>query len=168
MLLHEPVAGLEGAEWLQVLPRDAALLALVDLVFRCLQFVTHEFELGALGKIADREDRLEHLLQPDAGAVLGFHPHLQEVVVRTPLHLDQVGHRSNLGNAPEVFADPLLAVEGYRHLCPSLWAAPVALKGARAEILIAATSRNRRTRRFRDAPTPGVRNLSHPGSVISI
>ena len=49
---------------------DAALLALVDVVFRRLQLVADEFQLGALGEIADREDRLEDFLQPDAGPLL--------------------------------------------------------------------------------------------------
>src|SRR5207253_6812531 len=102
---------------------DTALLAFIDVVFRRLQLIAHEFELRALGEVADREDRLEHLLQPDVSALLGYHLHLQEVVVRTPLHLDQIGHRSDLGDAPEGLADPLLAGEGYRHLCPSLRAA---------------------------------------------
>ena len=102
---------------------DAALLAFVDVVFRGLQLVADEFELGPLGEIADREDRLEDLLQPDTDALLGQHAHLQEVIVRAPLNLDQVGHRRDFGDAPESLADPLLAVEGNRHLYPSLWAA---------------------------------------------
>ena len=54
---------------------DAALLALVDIVFRRLELVAHEFELRALGEIADRKHRSEDLLQPDIGALFaGFRP----------------------------------------------------------------------------------------------
>ena len=48
---------------------DAALLAFVDVVFRRLELIAHEIELRALGEIADREDRLEDLLQPDIDAI---------------------------------------------------------------------------------------------------
>ena len=44
----------------------AALLALLDVVFRLLELVLDELELRALGEVLDREDRLEHFLQPAA------------------------------------------------------------------------------------------------------
>jgi hypothetical protein len=94
---------------------DAALLALLDVVFRRLELIAHEFELRALGEIADREDRFEDLLQADAGARLGRHAHLQEMIVGTLLHFDQVGHRRDLGNAPEVLAEPSATREGTSH-----------------------------------------------------
>ena len=102
---------------------DAALLAFVDIVFRRLELVAHEFELRALGEIADREDRSEDLLQPDIGALFGAFAHLQEVIVGAFLDLDQVRHRRNLGDASKALADALLAGEGYCHACSSLWAA---------------------------------------------
>src|ERR1700737_466694 len=86
---------------------DAALLALIDVVFRRLQLVTDEFELSALGEIADREDRLEDLLQADIRPLLGDDSHLQEVIIRAFLDLDQVRHRGDFGNAPKALADPL-------------------------------------------------------------
>ena len=43
-----------------------ALLALLDVVFRLLELVAHEFEHGGSREILDREDRLEHGLQPVA------------------------------------------------------------------------------------------------------
>ena len=89
----------------------AALLAFLDVVFRRLELVAHEIELRALGEVADREDRPEHLLKPDTDPVFRLHTHLQEVIVRGALNLDQVRHLSDLGDAPEGLADPLLAGE---------------------------------------------------------
>src|SRR5262249_7874940 len=106
----------------------AALLTLVDIVFRRLQFVADELELRTLGKIADREDRAKDFLQPDIGALLGHDPHLQEMIVGALLNLDQIRHRRNFGDAPEVFADPLLAREGNSHACSSVCAATLARK----------------------------------------
>ena len=102
---------------------DAALLALVDIVFRRLELVAHEFELRPLGKIPDREDRFEHFLQPDIGALFGHAAHLQEMVVRALLDLDQVRHRRDFGDASEALADALFARKGNSHACSSLWPA---------------------------------------------
>ena len=46
----------------------AALLALLDVVLRLLELVLDELERGPLGEVADREDRLEDLLQADVAA----------------------------------------------------------------------------------------------------
>src|SRR6185312_10148748 len=94
---------------------DAALLALLDVIFRLLELIAHEFEPRPVGEILDRENRLEDFLQPDAGALLGQDVHLQEVVVGTLLDLDQVRHWRNLGNAPESLADALATRERFSH-----------------------------------------------------
>src|SRR5437899_10109760 len=96
------------------------LLAFIDLVFRGLQLVTNKLELRTLGKISDREDRLKDLLQPDTGTLLGYHPHLQEVIVRALLNFDQIRHRRDFGDTTEGLADPLLAREGNSHACSSV------------------------------------------------
>jgi hypothetical protein len=82
--------------------------------------VTHELELRTLGEVADREDRFEDFLQSDTGALLGHDPHLQEMIVRALLNLDQIRHRRDFGDTPEVLADPLLAGEGNSHACSSV------------------------------------------------
>ncbi len=97
---------------------DAALLALIDIVFRRLEFVAHEFELRALGEIPDRKDRSEDLLQADIGALFGAFAHLQKVIVGALLDLDQVRHRRDLGDATKAPADALLAAQGYCHAAP--------------------------------------------------
>ena len=59
----------------------AALLALVDVVFRRLEIVADEFKHGLAGKIADREHRLEDGLEALGRApALGL-LHLQKLVV---------------------------------------------------------------------------------------
>jgi len=80
----------------------AALLALVDVVFRLLELVLDELELRALREILDREDAGEHFLQADLLALLRQLAHLQEALVRALLHLDQVGHRRDSGMRPKV------------------------------------------------------------------
>jgi hypothetical protein len=37
--------------------------------------------------------------------------HLQEIVIRAALHLDQIGHLRHFGDAPETFADFFAAGE---------------------------------------------------------
>jgi hypothetical protein len=61
------------------------------------------------------------------------------VIIRGALNLDQVRHLSDLGDAPEAFADPLLAGECYRHRSPSLCADRSLPPGVEA---IEAASRN--------------------------
>jgi len=96
----------------------AALLALLDVVFRRLELVAHELELGALGEILDREDRLEDLLEPQRLPLIGGDAHLQEGLVGAHLHFDQVRQRSDLGDAPEALADTLATREGLQHRLP--------------------------------------------------
>ena len=70
----------------------AALAALVDVIFRRLEFVAHEFQHRGAGEIGDRENRtedgLQALVQPTAG---GFLDH-QELVIGCLLNLDEVRH----------------------------------------------------------------------------
>src|SRR5213082_1137925 len=99
------------------------------------------------------------------------------MIVRAPLHLDQIGHRSYFGDAPETFADSLLTVEGNRHLCPSLRAAHHHPGGA-AQILsrrhAATGGRERRPHRAaggawsQQTPKTGRASTLVPRSTISI
>jgi hypothetical protein len=89
----------------------ASLDALLDVVFRLFQLVIDELEPAAAGEIVDREDRLEHFLQPGLRAAVRGDVHLQERLVARPLHVDQVRHRRHLGDAPEAPPDPLLPRE---------------------------------------------------------
>src|SRR5262249_45729601 len=94
---------------------NAALLALLDVVLRRLELIAHEFEPRTVGKILDREHGLEDFLQADAGPALRQNAHLQKLVVGGLLHLDEVRHRRDLGNAPEALANTLAARERLRH-----------------------------------------------------
>ncbi len=96
----------------------AALAAFVDVVLGRLVFVFHEFELGGLGEIGNREHRLEHRLQalgrtPALGRV-----HDEELVVGGLLHLDQVRHDADFPDVAEDLANPLAAGECLRHVAP--------------------------------------------------
>src|SRR5205823_9058297 len=56
--------------------------------------VLDELERGVLAEVADREDRLEHRLQPGILALAREAVHLQEALVRLLLDLDQVRDRN--------------------------------------------------------------------------
>ena len=94
---------------------DAALFAFLDVVFRIFKVVFDEFQLGAIGKIPDREYRLEHRLQAAVGAVIGGHIPLQELFVGLTLNLDQVRHRRHFVNASETPANSLPACKRQCH-----------------------------------------------------
>ena len=88
----------------------ASLMALLDVVFRLLELVLDEVERGTVGKVADREDRAEHLLETHELALRGLGVHLQEILVGLALNLDQVRHLGHFGNAAEALADALLQI----------------------------------------------------------
>ena len=88
----------------------APLVALLDVVLGLLELVLDEVERGTIGEVADREDRAEHLLEADQLALGRRNAHLQERVVGLPLHLDQVRHLGDFGNAAEALAIRFLAV----------------------------------------------------------
>ncbi len=95
--------------------RDAALLAFLDVVFRRLELVADEFQPRAIREIADREHGFEHFLQTDGGALVRRHAHLQEMIVRALLDLDEVRHRRDFGDAAKALADALPAGERFSH-----------------------------------------------------
>ncbi len=70
----------------------AALAALVDVVFRRLEFVFDEFQHRRIGKVGNREHRLEDGLQPLVGTAAFRLLDQQELVVRCLLNLDEVRH----------------------------------------------------------------------------
>ena len=87
----------------------AALAAFVDVIFRRLELVAHEFEQRDLREIRDREDGLEDALQAFLEtAALGLLDH-QELVVGGLLHLDEIGHLGGFADMAEIFAHPLAA-----------------------------------------------------------
>ena len=83
----------------------AALAALVDVIFRRLEFVADEFQHRGAGEIRDREHRAEHRLQalvePPAR---GFVDH-QELVVGRLLNLDEVRHLRDFLDVSEELAN---------------------------------------------------------------
>ena len=88
---------------------QAALDALLDVVFRLLELVVDELQPAAAREVVDREDRLEHLLQARVRALVRVDVHLQERLVAGALHVDQIRHRRHFGDAPEALADALAA-----------------------------------------------------------
>jgi hypothetical protein len=72
--------------------------------------VLDELERRVLAEVADREDRLEHRLQPGVLALGGQPVHLQEALVRLLLDLDQVRDRDrglDLGEVDALAVDVL-------------------------------------------------------------
>ena len=95
---------------------DAALAALVDVVLGRLEGVAHEFEQGRGGEVGDREDRLEHALQPLVAApALGLVDH-QELVVGRLLNLDEVRHLGNFLDLAEELPNALATDQRVGHV----------------------------------------------------
>ncbi len=96
----------------------AALAALVDVVFRRLELVLDEFEHRRVGKIRNREHRLEDGLQALVGPAADRFLHQQELVIGRLLNLDEVRHLCDFLDFPEKFANALATGERLR--CHSL------------------------------------------------
>ena len=83
----------------------AALAALVDVVFRRLEFVADEFQHRGAGEIRDRKHRPEHrlqaLVQPPADRLVDH----QELVVGRLLNLDEVRHLGDFLDVSEELAN---------------------------------------------------------------
>ena len=83
----------------------AALAALVDVVFRRLEFVADEFQHRGAREVGDRKHRAEHRLQPlvqPAARRLIDH---QELVIGRLLNLDQVRHLCDFLDVSEELAN---------------------------------------------------------------
>ena len=85
--------------------------ALFNVVLRVLELVGDVFQNGAFVEVLDREHRLEDRLDALLLALARTDLALQELLVGGALNLDQVRHLHRFGNAPEGFADALLAGE---------------------------------------------------------
>ena len=89
----------------------AALAALVDVIFRLLELVAHEFEQRDLREIGNREDGFEDGLQTLVGAAALGLVDEQELIVGGLLHFDQIGHFRGFADMSEEFADTLATGE---------------------------------------------------------
>jgi hypothetical protein len=69
--------------------------------FGRLEFVADEIELRGVGKVLDREDRLEHALQALVGPAARRFLHQQELVVGRLLNLDEVRHLCDFLDFPK-------------------------------------------------------------------
>jgi hypothetical protein len=91
----------------------------VDVVFRRFELVLDEFEHRGVGKIRDREHRLEHGLQALVGPPAERFLHQQELVVGRLLNLDEVRHLCDFLDFPEKLANALATCKRLRHLVSS-------------------------------------------------
>src|SRR5262245_48743123 len=94
----------------------AALAALVDVVFRRFELVLDEFEHRGVGKIRDREHRLEDGLQPLVGTAADGLLDQQELVIGCLLNLDEVRHLCDFLDFPEKLTNALATSKRLRHL----------------------------------------------------
>jgi hypothetical protein len=94
----------------------AARAALVDVVLRLLEVVAHELERGGLAEVLDREDALEHTLQPDVLALVRSDVLLQEFLVGLLLDIDQVRNVNDLVDLGETLPDPEVILNDRAHL----------------------------------------------------
>ncbi len=89
----------------------AALAALVDVVFRRLEFIADEFQHRGPGKIRDREHRAEHRLQTLVRPASGRLVDHQELVIGRLLNLDEVRHLRHFPDVSEELANPFATCE---------------------------------------------------------
>ena len=144
-----------------------ALLAFVDVVFRQFELVFDEFEGAVLGKIRNREDRAEHLLQPAIGPVPGLDIHLQELVVGRLLNLDEVRHVGRGLETTELLANAFTTGKGlcHCHLFRRAERCGGGRRRARSELSDPSDCRRRRKRP--GAPSPARRGaLALPNSAL--
>ena len=93
----------------------AALAALVDVVFRRLEFVFDELELRGIGEVGNREHRFEDRLQALVGTPAHGLLDQQELVVRCLLNLDEVRHLRYFFDCPEKLPYALATGKCLRH-----------------------------------------------------
>src|SRR5579864_4950283 len=93
----------------------AALAAFIDVIFRRLELVADEFELGGVGEVGDREHRLEHRLQALVGTPASGLLDEQELVVRCLLNLNEVRHLCDFLDLTKELADPFATSERLCH-----------------------------------------------------
>ena len=93
----------------------AALAALVDVIFRRLEFVFDEFQHRRSGKIRDREYRFENCLQPFVGPAAFRRLDQEELVVGRLLNLNEVRHLRDFFDFPERFSYALATGKRLRH-----------------------------------------------------
>ena len=92
----------------------AALAALVDVVFRRLELVFHEFEHRRVGEVRDREHGLEHGLQAFVRPPADRLPHQKKLVIGRLLNLDEVRHLCDFLDFPEKLANALATCKRLR------------------------------------------------------
>src|SRR5215831_18240277 len=93
----------------------AALPAFVDVIFRRLELIVDEFELGGIGEVGYREHRLEYRLQTLVGASAMRFLDQKKLVVGCLLNLDKVRHLGNFLDFAKELADPFTTGERLYH-----------------------------------------------------
>ena len=91
--------------------------ALIFVVLRRFEFVTHELQLGTIGEILDREDGLEDFLEA-GGSVVRL---LQEPVVGGALDLDQVRHLHRFADTAKGLPDAFPLGKTLTHRLRAPW-----------------------------------------------
>src|SRR6516165_227152 len=98
----------------------AALPALIDVVFRRLEFVFDEFEHRSVGEVGNREHRLKDGLQAFIGPAAVRLPYQQKLVVGCLLNLNEVRHLRDFLDFSEKLSYALPTSERLRHHVLSL------------------------------------------------
>jgi hypothetical protein len=80
----------------------APIVTLLDRVLRLAEMVRVELQQRIVVVVGDREDGLEHRLQPDLLAAVGRHVLLEKRLVGALLHLDEVRDLHDGRNLPEI------------------------------------------------------------------
>src|SRR5262245_46728807 len=88
----------------------AALLALIDVVFRLLEGVAHELELRALAEVANGKDRTEYRLQTFVRTAPFGLAHHQELIVGLLPQPDEAWTLGHFMDAAEHFPQALTTV----------------------------------------------------------
>src|SRR5690625_3375157 len=97
---------------------EVALLALLDVEFRCFELVTHELQHRSLVEVLDREHRLEDAAKPLPILVLVLIATIEEQIVGTLLDCDKVWHLRHFADLAEILANALPTGKHLAHICP--------------------------------------------------
>ena len=104
-------------EWSRI--GHAPLMAFLDTVLGLAKSVADKLERSCLIEILDRKDRAEDPLQSGVRPMFRRKDTLQELVVRVPLDLQQVGNVDELANPTERASDAEVICQLQSHYCCS-------------------------------------------------
>ena len=97
---------------------DAALTALLNVIFRSFKFILNKFQKRSAGKVGNRENRFENRLQAFLRPLARQFVSLKKLIIRGLLDLNQVRHACHFSNGTKKFANLFATGICLSHLAP--------------------------------------------------